>query len=132
MGISFDKALGIHDDAMLLRARRAEVLANNIANGDTPGFHARDLDFRAILSEHIEPQGEMRATDDRHFHSGKPLELNPGALMYRVPHQANADSSSIDMALEKAEFARNALQHQASFTFLNGRFKGLTSALRGE
>lgn len=45
MSISFDKALGIHEQALSFRAQRAEVLANNIANADTPNYKARDLDF---------------------------------------------------------------------------------------
>ena len=48
--INFSNALGIHDNALQLRARRAEVLANNLANADTPGFKARDFDFQAILA----------------------------------------------------------------------------------
>jgi len=38
MAISFDKALGVHPHAMLIRSQRAEVLATNIANADTPGY----------------------------------------------------------------------------------------------
>ena len=47
MSISFDKALGIHEKALGFRAQRAEVLANNIANADTPNYKARDLDFQS-------------------------------------------------------------------------------------
>jgi flagellar basal-body rod protein FlgB len=49
MSISFDKALGIHEKALGFRAQRAEVLANNIANADTPNYKARDLDFSKVL-----------------------------------------------------------------------------------
>ena len=51
MSISFANALGIHEDALNFRAQRAEVLANNIANADTPNYKARDLDFAAVLAE---------------------------------------------------------------------------------
>ena len=50
MSISFDKALGIHEQALGFRAQRAEVLANNIANADTPNYKARDLDFASVLA----------------------------------------------------------------------------------
>jgi hypothetical protein len=50
MSISFDKALGIHEKALGFRAQRAEVLANNIANADTPNYKARDLDFSKVLA----------------------------------------------------------------------------------
>ena len=54
MSISFDKALGIHEQALGFRAQRAEVLANNIANADTPNYKARDLDFSKVLAEQNE------------------------------------------------------------------------------
>ena len=50
MSISFDKALGIHEKALGFRAQRAEVLANNVANADTPNYKARDLEFAAVLN----------------------------------------------------------------------------------
>lgn len=53
MSISFDKALGIHEQALSFRAQRAEVLANNIANADTPNYKARDLDFSKVLADGV-------------------------------------------------------------------------------
>ena len=41
-----DKLFGIHADALQLKSRRMQVLSNNIANADTPGFKAKDVDFR--------------------------------------------------------------------------------------
>jgi len=49
MALSFDKALGIHADALQVRSRRLELLASNLANADTPNYKARDIDFRAAL-----------------------------------------------------------------------------------
>ena len=49
MAISFDKALGVHPHAMLIRSQRAEMLATNIANADTPGYKAKDIDFASAL-----------------------------------------------------------------------------------
>ena len=48
--INFDNALGIHAQTALMRSRRAEIIAGNLANADTPGFHARDFDFSAALA----------------------------------------------------------------------------------
>ena len=45
-----DKLFGIHADALQLKASRMEVLSTNIANADTPGFKAKDVDFREVLS----------------------------------------------------------------------------------
>ena len=53
-------------------------------------------------------------------------------LLYRTPAQPSLDGNTVDEQLENAAFARNALEHQASFQFLNGKFTGLIKALRGE
>lgn len=39
-------------EALSLRNKRQEILAANIANADTPGFQARDIDFAAELKNH--------------------------------------------------------------------------------
>ena len=53
MAINFDKALGIHPQALAMREKRSEVLAANLANADTPGYKARDLDFKSILKQNL-------------------------------------------------------------------------------
>ncbi len=134
MSISFDKALGIHEQALNFRAQRAEVLANNIANADTPNFKARDLDFSAVLAEQSQQrEGGMRMqrTHEQHF-ALEGVEVADPALRFRGVMHASLDQNSVDMQQEQARYAENAVQFQASFTFLNSKFKGLMGALRGE
>ena len=57
MAITFDKAFGSHPDAMIARSKRAEMIAGNIANADTPGYRARDL---TAFSETFAQSGQMR------------------------------------------------------------------------
>ena len=55
-----------------------------------------------------------------------------GALLYRTPMQPSLDGNTVDSDMEMAEFSRNALDFQASLTFLQSKFRGLKSAIRGE
>ena len=126
---STSNVFGIHAQAMALRARRAEILATNLANADTPGYQARDLDFAAVLAGEGE-QGAMLVTHGRHLGGADPDFSY--ALRYREPLQASLDQNSVDVQAERAAFADNAMRYQASLTFLNGRIRGLLSALRGE
>lgn len=130
MSISFDRALGIHAQALDLRVSRAEVLANNLANADTPGFQARDIDFKAVLNGQMDGALNLATTDGKHLplaDAGVTTELK-----YRVPTQASLDGNTVDTQQEVAEFTKNVLDYQASFRFLNGKFKSLSSAIRGE
>ena len=130
MAISFDKALGIHQQALQVRADRAEVLANNIANADTPNFHGRDLDFKAILNG--ETGNQLKVTTTNAAHAADVIHPDFAAdLMYRVPTQPSVDGNTLDVQEEMAQVGQNALAYQASFEFLNGKFKGLKLAIKG-
>jgi flagellar basal-body rod protein FlgB len=135
MSISFANALGIHETALGFRAERAEVLANNIANADTPHYKARDLDFSAVLAEQNEKQNGkhfgLNRTDSQHI-AVDGIQLADPALRFRTPFHPSIDQNSVDMQQEQANYAENAVQFQASFTMLNSKFKGLIGALRGE
>ncbi|SHN00075.1 flagellar basal-body rod protein FlgB [Pseudomonas asturiensis] len=135
MSISFDKALGIHEKALNFRAQRAEVLANNISNADTPNFKARDLDFSSVLAaENDKVQNgrvSLSMTNSRHIEA-EGMSNQDGTLMYRTPSQPSLDQNTVDSQVEQASYTENAMGFQASFTLLNSKFKGLVAALRGE
>jgi len=136
MNISFANALGLHEQALGLRARRAEVLANNLANADTPNYQARDLDFEKALKTqvlHNAPNAQWiaRVTHSRHIRGSSQSEAKSD-LKFRVPMQAAIDGNTVDTEAEQARYAENTLRFQSSFTLLNNQFKGLLAAIRGE
>ncbi|AUY36336.1 flagellar basal body rod protein FlgB [Pseudomonas soli] len=135
MSISFDKALGIHEKALGFRAQRAEVLANNIANADTPNYKARDMDFSSVLAAESDKQQKGRIaldrTNNRHIEA-EGLAMMDDTLKYRTPMQPSIDQNTVDAQIEQSNYTENAVGFQASFTLLNSKFKGLVSALRGE
>jgi len=135
MSISFENALGIHEKALGFRAQRAEVLASNIANADTPNYRARDLDFAAVLAEQNDKGARkhvgLSRTDGQHI-AAAGIELADPALRFRTPFHPSIDQNTVDMQQEQSSYAENAVQFQASFTLLNSKFKGLIGALRGE
>ncbi|MDX5327634.1 MAG: flagellar basal body rod protein FlgB [Marinobacter sp.] len=132
MAITFDKALGIHEHALQARVQRAEVLANNLANADTTGYKARDIDFRAMMQKAQESVSglQMATTHQGHMDTSSPG--SDGELLYRNPHQPSVDGNTVDAQEEQSRFMRNAMDYQASFQFLSSRFSGLTKALKGE
>ena len=138
MAISFENALGIHQKALEVRVQRAEVLANNLVNADTPGFKARDIDFKAILGgvQSGQPAGgqlAMSTTNGKHLpHGGNSSDAGSSELLYRVPTQPSLDGNTVDTQQETAEFTKNTMQYQASFQLLSGKFKALNNAIRGE
>jgi flagellar basal-body rod protein FlgB len=133
MAISFDKALGIHQYALELRAERAEILANNMANADTPGYKAQDLDFNKALQLAMRGAGHgLLRTHEKHF-SGELGGVSRRTLVYPIPEQPDTgDGNTVDSQKEMQKFAQNAMEYQTTLMFLNRKFKGLTKALKGE
>lgn len=139
MPISFDSALGIHQQALALRSSRAEILASNIANADTPGYKARDIDFKSqlqnIQAQSAQSQSSLSLThsNSKHIPIDNAAAMNSRTeILYRVPHQPSIDGNTVNEQVEKSAFAENAMRYQASLTFLDGKFKGLMAAIKGE
>ena len=132
--ISFENALGVHEMALHLRTKRSEVLANNLANADTPGFKARDFDFGQVLKKtmKISDESQLRRTHVNHMPMGSIQQSLDVPLAYRSPLQKSADGNTVDAQIESAQFAKNALDFGASFRFLNGKFSTLSKAITGK
>jgi flagellar basal-body rod protein FlgB len=132
MANKLDNALGIHASALSLRARRSELLAANLANADTPHYKARDIDFKAVLTEVQDAQqgNGLRLTHARHLTTaGAAGSPDP---LYRIPLQPSVDGNTVDAQREKAEYMQNAIQYQASLHFIDGQIQTLRTAIRGD
>jgi flagellar basal-body rod protein FlgB len=128
----FENIFGIHEQALTVHGQRLGVLAANLANADTPGYKARDIDFSAVLSH---TQGEaalpLQVTHAAHitFSDG---ESPAGELMYRNPYQASLDGNTVEMPVEQAAFSENNVRYQASLNFINLRISELQLAIAGQ
>jgi flagellar basal-body rod protein FlgB len=143
MPINLDSYLGVHQDALKVYGQRTEVLAANLANADTPNYRARDIDFRAVLAAAATPEAgglnmpnaaagvQLATTNSAHLNAGGGTTGN-AELKYRVPLAPALDGNTVDVQLEQAAFAENAVRFQATLTFLSARFRGLMTAITGQ
>ncbi len=128
-----ERAFSIHDDALLLRSRRSSVLAANIANADTPGYKARDMDFSAMLKKVQSGQTggvKLARTDSRHL-ARQQLAADPD-IQFRIPLNPALDGNTVDIQTEQARFSQNSVQYQTSLTFLSSKINGLRLAIKGQ
>ncbi len=121
MAINFQQVIDVHADALELRAERTKVLASNLANVNTPGYQARDIDFAAAL---------RRASEDGAM--DRPLDTAGADLAYRVPNHPSQDGNTVELGVEQAAFSQNASDFQMSLTFVQMKLRGLSQAIRGE
>jgi flagellar basal-body rod protein FlgB len=137
MPINLDQHLGVHAQALGVRAKRGELIAQNLANADTPGYKARDLDFRAALNAAAGSKPNavpMQATQPGHIAGANSSEAGEfsAALRYRTPLAPALDGNTVDAQVEQAAFAENSVRYQATLTFLSSKFRGLMTALTGQ
>jgi flagellar basal-body rod protein FlgB len=123
-----ESIFGVHEAALLFRARRMEVLSANLANADTPRYYARDMEFRGVLQD-VASAAKFAVTHPRHIDASSPLAGE--SLKYRVPHQPAQDGNTVETDLELARYAENAVAYQASLLFMNTKIAALRAALSG-
>jgi len=123
-------AFSQHEQALRFRALRNQVLSSNIANADTPNFKARDLDFADALKGARQESISLTKTSDLHKQAWGTSQEGARTL-YRVPTQPTLDGNTVEMDVEQAAFAENALQYRASLAFLDGKIRSLRYALKG-
>lgn len=133
-----DQDLSALRNAMNIRGYRQELLASNIANADTPHYKARDVDFKGALQAAMGGRGvptvqpvTLARTQAGHF-GGNGEPAHSGAVKHRTEYQGAVDGNTVNMDVERAAFAENALQLEALIMFVNKRFEGLQRAIQGQ
>jgi flagellar basal-body rod protein FlgB len=129
-----DEAFGFQQAALRLREARQSLLASNIANADTPNFKARDIDFASALQGALSGQsGQLPLTTTalKHFSGGTGENIMGAPVLYRSTIQPSADGNSVDMDVERAQFADNAVRYEASVKFVSDEIKDVMSAIQG-
>ena len=113
-----ESLFGIHGDALALRSQRLSLLASNIANAATPGYKARDINFRDAL----EMASKGRSAADAAAQS----------IAYRIPATASLDGNTVELSTEQTLFAENALQYRSTLAFIDSRISTIRRAFKGE
>jgi len=120
-----DKSLRFQANALGLRAERQQVLSSNIANADTPNFHAADFDFARALHRATASSSLRGAANNERLGAARATEI------VSRPGRSALDGNSVDMDFERAQFIDNAVRYEAAVKFLNGKIRALLSAIQG-
>ncbi|KMY86066.1 Flagellar basal-body rod protein FlgB [Candidatus Paraburkholderia calva] len=153
-----DKEFAFGREALNVRAYRQELLSSNIANADTPGYKARDVDFSSALAGALKQQGGtttasnnstlkmaqpvsvsysggMALTSQGHIAGTSTMNASGGKsqdygkLAYRVPSQPSLDGNTIDLDAERVQFTDNTVHFEAGMTVLSSQIKSMLSAI---
>ena len=130
------KAFEIAGSGMSAQSVRLNTTASNLANADTPGYKARDIDFRQAMARAAGEQAtsgvHLSTTQAGHIGGAASADATGSPdLKFRTPLAPALDGNTVDTQLEQAAFAENAVRYQATLTFLNNKFRGLLTAIMG-
>ena len=121
--------------ALNRRAYRQEMLASNIANADTPNYKARDIDFKGALEGALSARSEevlgLARTSPRHLGS-ETTQAFGAAAKYRTEFQPSVDGNTVNMDVERAAFAENAMRMESILTFIRGDLGALQTAMTSQ
>lgn len=137
MSGKLDDYLRVNETAINLRAQRQQLLASNIANADTPNYKARDMDFNSALKSALDRSdpaaNALSKTDPGHLDGNATGSAGNGgaAILYRTPTQPSADGNTVDMDIERNQFADNAVRYEAGLTFITGQIKDMLAVIQG-
>ena len=147
MFANMTSGLDFHSKALVLRAERQRIIASNIANADTPGYVARDLNFKDAMNQ-ATGGGLNASSSNRPAGSGTSSPAHPNhialsgstigslggtsGLAYTAQSQPSLDGNSVDLDRERANFVDNSVRYEATLRFINGSAKGILSAIQGQ
>lgn len=123
-----DELFRFSQNALNVHAHRQQLIASNIANADTPGYKARDIDFAATLKNAEAAHAQPLSQPPSQGPDGTPLGAE---LLYRSVVQRSIDGNTVDMDVERAQFAENAVRYEAQLMFINGQVKSMLAAIQG-
>lgn len=151
MFANLTSGLEFHSKALVLRAERQRIIASNIANADTPGYVAKDINFQEALRQSIGYSGSTLSQ------SGSSLALNKNTMntsshprhialgsnsasqmsgasdvAYTLQTQPSVDGNSVDLDRERANFVDNSVRYESTLRFINGQSKSILSAIQGQ
>lgn len=131
MNVNLDQVFAPHLRALQVGNQRMELLAANVANAQTPGFLARDIDFRAAMTAAADDAsgGELRRTTAGHMRSDE--TSGPAEVLYRTSIQPSLDGNTVDTERESAAVAETAVRYEAALMFFNSKIRGLRTAITG-
>ena len=138
MPIAGTGAIEFQARALELQAERGRVLASNIANADTPNYKARDFNFAQALAQAagsaaVHPGSAVAVARTQPGHLGGAAGTAPGpALQYRAPLQSSIDGNTVDLDVERANFAENSVKYEATLRFMNAYYKQMSTAINGQ
>lgn len=131
----FSGAVSTLSRSLDLRARKHEMILDNVANADTPNFKPFAMNVEEALQKDAQavPSARLQQTDAQHL-PGSPVPDDPSIMAGSAaddPLLFRGDRNGVDIDREMTALAKNSLLYKASAQMVASKFKGLKHVITG-
>ncbi|MFS4459432.1 flagellar basal body rod protein FlgB [Bdellovibrio sp. HCB2-146] len=127
----FDKTTNALASSLALRQIRHNVTSSNIANAETPGYHAKKMDFENALARALDMDGAngLSTSNPEHFAVGGVSVSKTRPDIYEDPEGAvNNDGNTVDLEKEMSALSENAIMYKSALQLINKKMAALKYA----
>lgn len=117
--------------AMDVTMLRSEMLAQNIANVNTPGYKRMDVDFAAVLDLAVSRNSLPMATTHSQHVKSQPLVLQPPMVFQETATTSRYDRNNVDPEFEMAQISENSMFYQSLASSWRGQMNRLKMVIEG-
>ncbi len=132
-GIFGNKIFSLAQKSLDFRTQRHDLLSSNIANKDTPGYHAEDMVFEKSLQKalHADEPGLLQTTNSKHFdgRNTPPIDQVEAQRIQSASPFPDFDGNTVDLDREMAKVAENQLMYNATIRMLTHQFRMLKTTI---
>lgn len=128
----FGKSFESLEQALDIRSARHGVIMSNITNQDTPGYKAKEIDFKKAMENAGGGENtlKMARTKDSHFPSGNLQSTpSPEVRLSATNGAKRLDGNTVSVEKEMTRLAENTFMYQATAEFIARKFSGLKNAI---
>ncbi|MDN4607470.1 flagellar basal body rod protein FlgB [Sporosarcina highlanderae] len=124
----YGSTISLLERGLNFSSAKGKVIAQNIANVDTPNYKAKSVSFKELLHESSSSSLRAYRTNELHLDFTSNVSTNGiKSLDFRYRHNGNG----VDMEKEQADLAANQIYYNALVDRLNGKFNTLQNVIKG-
>lgn len=127
----FDKTTQALQTSANMRQLRQNIISSNIANAETPGYHAKKLDFEEALARSLDLDGlrSLSTNHENHIPVGGGSLANVRPDIYENPEgQVSNDGNTVNLEKEMSSLAENSALYRAAIQLINKKLGALKYA----
>ena len=127
----FDKTTNALATSLAMRQLRHNVTSSNIANAETPGYHAKKMDFEGALQRALDLDGvnSLSTSSAEHFAVGGVSVMKTRPDIYENPEGiVSNDGNTVDVEKEMSALSENAIMYKAALSLINKKMAALKYA----